>query len=123
MLQVQELVTSFHKLSLSEQQSVLETLQRAYEERTKLERLAELQLRYPGEWLAVVIPSSEDRYAPEHGYLLAHASERALVWQAIAERAKDKDVFVFYTGASAAKGFEVTFHDTADMPEAAELVK
>lgn len=123
MLQVQELVNSFQQLSLLEQQSVLEMLQQTYQERVQLESLTELTQRYPGEWLAVVIPGDEDPYSPKRGYLLAHGREREVVWQSVATLANDKDIFIFYTGPNAAKGFVITFHDGTDTPEVAELVK
>ncbi|MFN8488179.1 MAG: hypothetical protein U0350_11340 [Caldilineaceae bacterium] len=122
MLQIQELVTTFQRLSPLEQKSVLDLLQQTYQAHAKPERLIDLAMRYPGEWLAVVIPAGEDRYAPEQGYLFAHASDRAAVWQAIEEQAAENDIFVFFTGPITAKGFGITFHDKADTPEVATLV-
>lgn len=109
MLQVQEIVTTFQQLSPLEQKSVLDLLQQAYQAQVKPERLSDLKMQYPGEWLAVIIPATEDRYAPEHGYLLAHALDHAELWQAIEERATEQDIFVFFTGPVATKGFGITF--------------
>lgn len=123
MSQVQELVETFEHLPRSEQASVLARLQYAYRRQARPERIEDLQVRHPGEWLAVVIPPGEDRYTPEQGYLLAHSPERTYVWQMVEQFADDQDVFVLFAGLVAAKGFELTFHDTADTPEVATMVE
>ena len=122
-LKIAELVSTFQQLSPAEQRSVLNTLERAVEANAQPERLTDLRVKYPGEWLAIVIPDGEDRYAPEHGYLLAHDSDRLTVWQEVNTLAADQDVFVFFSGPTPAKGFAITFHDTADSLEVATLVE
>lgn len=123
MVQVQELVETFEHLPRPEQASVLARLQYTYRRQAQPELIRDLQLRHPGEWLAIVIPPGEDRYTPNHGYLLAHSPDRAQVWQMVEQFADAQDVFVLFAGPVAAKGFEFTFHDTTDTPEVATLVE
>lgn len=123
MVQIQELVNTFQELSPTEQQSLLNTLQRAYLANTQPERLEDLQIRYPDEWIAVVILDGEDRYASQRGYLLAHHQQRSMVWQRVEARGADQDIFVFFTGSIPAKGFAITFHDSADSPEVATRIE
>lgn len=94
-----------------------------YQQQTQPQRIADLAMQYPGEWLAVSIPAGENRYTPERGYLLAHAMERTAVWQQIERFEREQDLFVFYAGAIVAKGFGILFHDTTDTPEVATLVE
>jgi hypothetical protein len=101
-VQIQELVNTFQALSPTEQQSLLNTLQRAYLANTQPERLEDLHLRYPDEWIAVMIPKGEDRYAPQRGYLLAHHQQRSAVWQAVEARGAAQDIF-FLPGRSRRK--------------------
>lgn len=123
MIQVQELVETFEHLPRPEQASVLVRLQYAYRRQAQPERIQDLQLRHPGEWLAVAIPPGEDRYTPKHGYLLAHSPERPYVWQMVEQFADDQDIFVLFAGTVATKGFDLTFHDTTDTPEVATMVE
>jgi hypothetical protein len=83
--------------------------------------MANLKIQYPNEWLAVIIPEREDRYNPQQGYLIAHNSDRSLVWQQVVDLPADEDVYVFFNGPIAAKGFGIIFHDPTDTPVVATM--
>lgn len=123
MLQTREWVEHFQELPSTKQVEVLALLQQTYQQQAQPQRIADLAMRYSGEWLAVSIPADEDRYTPKRGFLLAHHMDRVVVWQQIEHVAQQQDVFVFYAGPIMAKGFGITFHDTTDTPEAATLVE
>ncbi|NWG19301.1 MAG: hypothetical protein HXY39_03145 [Chloroflexi bacterium] len=69
------------------------------EEKGRVELIADVERRYPGEWLAFVIPPSEDDYAPERGMLVVHSADDAEVFAAITRITHNQVVHVYYNGA------------------------
>jgi hypothetical protein len=68
------------------------------EEKGRVELIAEVEYRYPNEWLAFVIPPTEDDYAPERGMLVVHSSDDAEVFEAITRITHNQIVHVYYNG-------------------------
>jgi len=116
----QEVIQAIGALSSEEKNYILESLLK-FQTEPEIQKLSDLQAQYPNEWLAVILPAGEDRYAPSRGYLFAHSRERASVWRQVAQLPSSDDVYVFFTGAPSVKGFGVTFHDTADSPVVASV--
>jgi hypothetical protein len=69
------------------------------EQSGRVELIAEVEQHYPGEWLAFVIPPSEDDYAPERGMLVVHSSVDEEVWDAVAKITHNQIVHVYFNGA------------------------
>jgi hypothetical protein len=65
----------------------------------KLELIAEVEQRYPDEWLAFVIPPGEDEFAPEQGLLVVHSPDDGEVWDAVARITHNQVVHVYFNGA------------------------
>ena len=70
----------------------------AMEERGNVELIADVELRYPEEWLAFVIPPSEDEFAPERGMLVVHSANDEEVWDAVTRITHNQVVHVYYNG-------------------------
>ena len=123
MFQVKEVVEQFQQLPFLEQEDLLKTLHQTHLRSMKPQLLSELKFRYLGEWLAVVIPKDEEPYDPAFGILLAHHTDRSTLWDLVEKSAAHQNIYVFYSGPIAAKGFGVVFHDTTDTPEVATMVE
>lgn len=68
------------------------------EERGRVEMIADVERRYPAEWLAFVIPPTEDEFAPERGMLVVHSADDEEVWNAVAQITYNQVVHVYYNG-------------------------
>jgi hypothetical protein len=68
------------------------------EEKGRVELIADVERRYPEEWLAFVIPPGEDDFAPERGMLVVHSTDDNEVWDAIARVTHNQVVHVYYNG-------------------------
>lgn len=68
------------------------------EERGKIESIANVEQRYPNEWLAFVIPPGEDEFAPERGMLVVHDSNDQEVWNAVNRITFNQVVHVYFNG-------------------------
>jgi hypothetical protein len=121
MAKVEELIQEIQQLSPIEKEQVAESVFKSLQSETGVRKMKDLQACYPGEWLAVIIPAGEDRYAPQLGRLVAHSPERSFVWRQVAQLPATENVYVFFTGPAAAKGFGVIFHDTKDTPVVATV--
>lgn len=69
------------------------------EERSNVEPITLIEERYPGEWLALVIPPSEDEFAPENAMLVVHSHDDEEVWAAVSRITHNQVVHVYYNGA------------------------
>ncbi|MCU0493873.1 MAG: hypothetical protein MUD01_19970 [Chloroflexaceae bacterium] len=69
------------------------------EEKGRVEMIAEVERRYPDEWLAFVIPPSEDDYAPERGMLVVHSPNDEEVWAAVQRITFNQVVHVYFNGS------------------------
>jgi len=118
---VKEIVQTIQQLPHSEKEDILTALLKSLQVEPDVKSLADLKVQYPNEWLAVIIPEGEDRYNPQQGRLVTHNSDRSLVWQQVVDLPVDEDVYVFFTGPVATKGFGIIFHDTTDTPVVATL--
>lgn len=67
-------------------------------ERGRVELIAQVEQRYPNEWLAFVIPPGEDEYAPEQGMLVVHSHDDQEVWDAVSRITHNQVVHVYYNG-------------------------
>ena len=119
--ELEKLIQTVQKLSSDEKDYLLNVLQQAQGKHAQAEKIADMRLRYPAEWIAVCIPAGEDKYAPERGYLIAHSADRSHVWAEVHAQS-EKDIYVFFNGPISPKGFTVTFHDTEDLPDVAKVV-
>jgi hypothetical protein len=68
------------------------------EERGHVEWIAEIEARYPNEWLGLVIPPEEDEFAPERAYLIVHSTDDCEVWDAINRVTHNQIVQVYFNG-------------------------
>ncbi|MEI7770178.1 MAG: hypothetical protein WCI67_09335 [Chloroflexales bacterium] len=68
-------------------------------ERGRIELIAEVERRYPGQWLAFVIPPGEDEYDPERGMLVAYSQDDNEVWDAVGRVTFNQVVHVYYNGS------------------------
>lgn len=68
------------------------------DEKGKIEAIAEVEQRYPDEWLAFVIPPGENEYAPERGMLIVHAADDNEVWDAVNRITQNQVVHVYFNG-------------------------
>jgi len=118
---VKEIIQAIQHLPRSDQVDILATLLKALQAGPDVQNLASLKAQYPNEWLAVIIPEGEDRYNPQQGWLVVHSPDRSLVWQQVADLPAEEDVYVFFNGPIAAKGFGIIFHDTTDTPVVATV--
>lgn len=71
-------------------------------ERGRTELIAEVEQRYPNQWLAFVIPPGEDEFAPEHGMLVVHSMDDNEVWDAVGRITFNQVVHVYFNGSDAA---------------------
>ncbi|HMO56990.1 MAG TPA: hypothetical protein PKA05_04355 [Roseiflexaceae bacterium] len=69
------------------------------EERGLVEAIADVEQRYPNQWLAFVIPPGEDDYTPERGMLVVHSYDDSEVFEAITRITHNQIVHVYYNGA------------------------
>jgi hypothetical protein len=67
-------------------------------ERGRVEPIAEVERRHPGEWLAFVIPPGEDEFAPEQGMLVVHSTDDSEVWDAVQRITFNQVVHVYFNG-------------------------
>ena len=114
-------IQTIQELSAEEKSLILESLLKSQEDKSNIQTLTDLQAQFPDEWLAIVVPASEDRYTPQRGVLVAHAKDKTALWQSVAKFSPSDDVYVFFTGKPSAKGFGITFYDTADTPQVATM--
>ncbi|GIV98368.1 MAG: hypothetical protein KatS3mg057_3025 [Herpetosiphonaceae bacterium] len=68
------------------------------EEQGKVEWIAEVEARYPGQWLAFVIPPGEDEEHPERGMLVVHSPDDNEVWDAVRRITHNQVVHVYFNG-------------------------
>ena len=68
------------------------------EEKGRVELIADVERRYPEEWLGFVIPAGEDEFAPERGMLVVHSASDDEVWDAVARITHNQIVHVYYNG-------------------------
>lgn len=66
-------------------------------EKGRVELIAEVERRYPNEWLAFVLPPGEDEFAPESGMLVVHGDEDE-VWDAVALVTHNQTVHTYFNG-------------------------
>jgi hypothetical protein len=69
------------------------------EEKGRVELIAEVEARYPEEWLAFVIPPGEDEFAPERGMLVVHSTDDAEVWEVVNRITYNQVVHVYFNGS------------------------
>jgi hypothetical protein len=69
------------------------------EEKGHVELIADVERRYPNEWLGFVIPPGEDEFAPERAMLVVHSHDDEEVWDAIARVTHNQVVHVYFNGA------------------------
>lgn len=112
----QEVIRVIGTLSAEEKNYVLESLLQ-FRTQSEIQEFDDLRAQYPDEWVAVILPDSEDRHAPQRGYLVAHHPERARVWQQIALLPSNVEIYVFFTGVPSVKGFGIAFHDATNSPD------
>ena len=68
-------------------------------ERGSVEWIADVEERYPNEWLGFVIPPEEDPFAPERGMLVVHSTDDNEVWDALNRVTHNQVVQVYFNGA------------------------
>ena len=68
------------------------------EAKGRVELIAEVERRYPEEWLGFVIPPGEDEFAPERAMLVVHSDSDDEVWDAVARITHNQIVHVYYNG-------------------------
>jgi hypothetical protein len=68
------------------------------EARGLVELIAQVEQRYPEQWLAFVIPPGEDEFQPEHGMLVAYSADDQEIWDAVARITHNQVVHVYYNG-------------------------
>jgi len=119
-IEVEKLIQTIRQLPKTDREYLIESVSQM-QTKSDIQDLADLKSQYPNEWLAVMIPPEEDRYDPKRGRLIAHSPDRSFVWRQVAKMSASEDVYVFFNGPIAAKGFEIVFHETADTPEVATV--
>jgi len=67
-------------------------------ERGRVEPIAEVERRHPGQWLAFVIPPGEDEFTPERGMLVAYSHDDNEVWDAVNRVTFNQVVHVYFNG-------------------------
>ncbi len=70
----------------------------AMEDRGNVEWIADVEARYPNEWLGFVIPPEEDEFSPERGMLVVHSTDDNEVWDAINRVTHNQITQVYYNG-------------------------
>ena len=78
----------------------------AMEDRGNVEWIADVEQRYPNEWLGSVIPPGEDEFAPERGMLVVHSTDDCEVWDAINRVTHNQIVQVYFNGVLDERYFE-----------------
>ena len=106
---VQEIIRIIEQLSLAEREYVVRSVLGALPSKGEVQSLTSLKRQYPGEWLAQIIPEGEDAYDPQRGRLVAHDYDRSTVWEQVAWLSAMEDVYVFFNGPVAPKGFGMAF--------------
>jgi hypothetical protein len=114
-------IQTIQELSAEEKALVLESLLKSHGDKSNIQTLTDLQAQFPDEWLAIVVPAGENFYAPQQGVLVAHHGDKTAIWQHVAKLSSSDDIYVFFTGKPSAKGFGITFYDTADTPKVATV--
>ena len=71
----------------------------AMDDRGHVEWIADIEARFPAEWLGLVIPPGEDEFAPERAMLVVHSTDDNEVWDAINRVTHNQVVQVYYNGA------------------------
>lgn len=71
----------------------------AMDDRGHVEWIADVEQRYPDEWLGFVIPPGEDEFAPERGMLVVHSPDDCEVWDAVDRVTHNQVVQVYFNGA------------------------
>ncbi len=69
------------------------------EDKGQLEWIAAVEARYPNEWLAFVIPPTEDDEYPQRGMLVVHSADDNEVWDAVNRVTHNQVVHTYYNGA------------------------
>lgn len=64
----------------------------------RVEGIAEIERRYPNQWLGLVIPAGEDDYAPEYAMLVVHSDNDNEVWDAVQSITFNQVVHVYFNG-------------------------
>jgi len=67
-------------------------------ERGRVEPVALIEQRYPGQWLALVIPPGEDEERPERAMLVAYSTDPDEVWDAVSRITFNQVVHVYFNG-------------------------
>jgi len=67
-------------------------------ERGVVEDVYAIESRYPGKWLAMVIPPGEDEYHPERGMLVAYGDGEDEVFDAANRVTFNQVVHVYFNG-------------------------
>ncbi len=111
-MSVQEIIRSVEQLPFAQRELVVQTIVKGMQGNQRVQGLASIKSQYPDEWLAIIIPDGEDRYEPKRGRLIAHSLDRSRVWEQVEKLPSTENVFVFFNGPIAAKGFGMAFHDT-----------
>jgi len=70
-------------------------------ERGRVEPVALFDQRYPGQWLALVIPPGEDEEHPEQAMLGAYSTDPDEVWDAVSRITFNQVVHVYFNGSLA----------------------
>ena len=78
----------------------------AMEDRGHVEWIADVEQRYPNQWLGFVIPPGEDEFAPERGMLVVHSTDDCEVWDAINRVTHNQIVQVYFNGVLDERYFE-----------------
>ncbi len=68
------------------------------EQKGRVETIVEVEARHPNQWLAFVIPPTEDDYAPERGMLVVHSPDENEVFDAVAKITFNQVVHVYFNG-------------------------
>ncbi len=69
------------------------------EDRDHVEWIADIERRYPNEWLGLVIPPGEDEFAPERAMLVVHSTDDCEVWDALNRVTHNQVVQAYFNGA------------------------
>lgn len=70
----------------------------AIEDRGRTEFIADVEARFPNEWLAFVIPPEEDDEYPERGMLIVHSHDDNEVWDAVNRVTHNQVVHAYFNG-------------------------
>jgi hypothetical protein len=68
------------------------------DQRGDVEPVADVERRYPNEWLAFVIPPGEDDNDPERALLVVHSPDDQEVWDAVRRITHNQVVHVYFNG-------------------------